>query len=308
MLSIIIPNKNSPVIHKTLDSLRHQTRDMSDVEVLVAGVDEPGLIVQDDLVQFIRTDRTTNAPTNRNVALRAARGDLFLFLDADCIAAPDWIERHLDRHRRGEQVVGGAVTFARGPYLTLADNLSAFHDLLSFTRPGPRPYLVTANMSVRREVVERAGLMDESLDRADDLDWMARFRALGYTLYFDPRAIIVHEPPRHTWREVMAHWTGDARDTLRVRLRYRHLLNTPRLAAFRSIFLWGAPAVAAWATARTFAHSGTWRYLHTLPVVYLTKLAWCWAAFWDFDETPGIFKVEFLETGARRQCAVSAAH
>ncbi len=50
MLSIIIRNKNSPVIHKTLDSLRHQTWDMSDAEVLVAGVDEPGLIVQDDLV------------------------------------------------------------------------------------------------------------------------------------------------------------------------------------------------------------------------------------------------------------------
>jgi glycosyltransferase involved in cell wall biosynthesis len=281
MLSIIIPNKNSPVIHKTLDSLRHQTRDMSDAEVLVVGVDEPGLVVQDDLVRFIPTTGAANAALNRNLAMQEARGDLFLFLDADCIAAPDWVERHIACHRRGEQVVGGAVTFAQRPYLTLADNLSAFHDLLPFTAAGPRPYVATANASVRREVVEHAGLMEESLDRGHDLDWTVRFRLLGYTLHFEPRALVVHDPPRHTWREVLAHWTDDAPGTLTVRLRYRELLNTPRLAAHRSVFLWGAPAVAAWATARTFAHPGTWRYLHTLPVVYLTKLAWCWAAFWD---------------------------
>lgn len=282
MLSIIIPNKNSPVIHQTLDSLRRQTRDMSDAEVLVVGVDEPGLIVQDDLVRFILTDRMTNAATNRNIALRVARGDLFLFLDADCIAAPDWVERHLARHRQGNKVVGGAVTFAHRPYLTLADNLSAFHDLLPFTRAGPRPFVATANSSVRREVVERAGLMEESLDRAHDLDWTVRFRSLGYTLYFEPHAVVVHDPPRHTWREVLAHWTDDAPGTLYVRLYYRELLNTPRLASRRGMFLWGAPLVAAWATARTFSHPGTWRYAHTLPVVYLTKLAWCWAAFRHF--------------------------
>jgi glycosyltransferase involved in cell wall biosynthesis len=282
MLSIIIPNLNSPVIHHTLDSLRGQNRDMSDAEVLVVGVDEPGLIVQDGLVQFMLTDRSLNGAVKRNLAMQRARGDLFLFLDADCIAAPDWVERHLACHRQGKKIVGGAVTFAHRPYLTLADNLSAFHDLMTFTKAGPRPYLATANMSLRREVIERAGLMEESLDRAHDLDWTARFRALGYTLYFEPRAVVLHDPPRNTWRTVMAHWTDDAPDTLQVRLRYRDLLDTPRLASHRSVFLWGAPAVAAWATARTFSHPGTWRYLHTLPVVYVTKLAWCWSAFWNF--------------------------
>jgi glycosyltransferase involved in cell wall biosynthesis len=281
-VTVIIPNQNSPVIGRTLDSLRRQTVDLSAMEVLVVGVDDAGLVNADELVSFIPADRGTNAAHKRNVALRIAQGDPLLFLDADCIAAPDWAERHLVRHQSGEQVVGGAVTFARRPYLTLADNLSAFHDLLPFTAAGPRPYLATANLSVRRAAVERVGLMDESLDRAHDLAWTVRLRSLGYTLMFEPRAVVTHEPPRHAWRAVMAHWTGDARDTLRVRLRYRHLLNTPRLSAYRSAFLWGAPAIAAWATVRTFSHRGTWSYLHTLPIVYLTKLAWCWAAFRDY--------------------------
>lgn len=280
-VSVIVPNQNSPVIGRTLDSLRRQTTELSVMEVLVVGAD-PGLVSEDELVRFIPADQRTNAAHKRNLALKAAKGELFLFLDADCIAAPDWAERHLACHQRGEQVVGGAVTFARRPYVTLADNLSAFHDLLPSTPAGPRPYLATANLSVQRAAAERVGPMDESLERAHDLAWTVRLRSLGYTLTFEPRAVVIHDPPRLTWRSVMDHWTGDARDTLRVRLRYCRLLNTPRLAGHRSAFLWGAPAVAAWATIRTFSHRGSWSYLHTLPAVYLTKMAWCWAAFRDF--------------------------
>jgi hypothetical protein len=70
---------------------------------------------------------------------------------------------------------------------------------------------------------------------------------------------------------------------LSVRLRYACLLRTPRLARHRSIFLWGAPFVAAWATARSFDHSKILRQCwHTLPLVYLTKLGWCWGAFRNF--------------------------
>jgi hypothetical protein len=55
------------------------------------------------------------------------------------------------------------------------------------------------------------------------------------------------------------------------------------MAKYRSVFLWGAPLVAAWATARNFGHPEMLRrYWHTLPMVYLTKLAWCWGAFRDF--------------------------
>jgi GT2 family glycosyltransferase len=273
---------NSPIIHLTLESLKNQTHGLSDVEILVVGVDEPGLVVPDHVVRFIPTSLGANAAANRNIGMVAARGSLFLFLDADCIAAPGWIEKHLARHQQGELVVGGAVTFDAHNYLTLSDNVSAFHDLMPSTHEGLRPYLVTANMSVSRKVVERVGGMDESLDRAHDLDWTVRFRLAGYRLYFDPGPIVVHNPPRHTLLAVLAHWTDDAPYTLRVRLRHRQALSTPKLAAHRWCLFWGSPAIAAWATIRTFSHPGMRHYLRTLPFVYVTKLAWCWGAFTRF--------------------------
>jgi len=290
--SIIIPNLNSPVIGRVLEALHRQSTGLERVEILVVGADAPGLVVEDPWVRFLSTGRAANAPTNRNVGMQEARGELFLFLDADCIPEPDWLRAHRDRHAAGEQVVGGAVTFGRTNYLQLADNVSAFYELLPFTCEGQRPYLCTANLSVRRAVVEKAGRMDERLDRADDLEWTVRFRAHGYRLYFDPRARIYHDPPRRTMRAVWPHWTEDARDTLAVRLRYRDALGTPRLAGQRWFLLVAAPFIALWATARTFRSWRTWQYGHTLPLVYLTKLAWCWGAFRYFARATALARGE----------------
>lgn len=282
-ISIIIPNTNSLLIQQLLDALRHQTASRLATEVLVVGVDEPGLVIEDELVRFIPTAPLACASDKRNLGMLEAQGNIFVFLDDDCLPAPDWLQRHLNRHRQGEKIVGGAVTFGSRHYLQLADNVSAFHDLLPFMPEGPRPYLATANLSVSRDAVDRAGKMEKGKNRAEDLEWTQRFRSLGYRLYFEPRALVFHDPARHTAPTIWRHWTDDAPDTLRVRLCYADLLQTPRLACRRWIYLWGAPLVAAWATARTF-----WppeilrRYWHTLPVVYLTKLAWCWGAYRNF--------------------------
>jgi glycosyltransferase involved in cell wall biosynthesis len=282
--SIIIPDTNSWLMNDILYNLRRQTVDLSQAEVLVVGTDEPGLVTEDELVRFIPTDASrSHASDKRNLGMREARGDLFLFLDDDCIPALDWVEFHLWRHEAGEKVVGGAVTFGTDNYLQLTDNVSAFHDLLPFTASGYRTYLCTSNLSVRREVVDRVGNMMAHKSRAEDLEWTVRFRKAGYRLYFESQALIFHDPARKTPRNVWQHWIQDAPDTLRVRLKYSTLLGTPTLARYRFLFLIAAPLIAAWATGRTFAQLTTLRqYGYTLPLVYLTKLIWCLGAFCHF--------------------------
>ena len=285
LVSVIIPDTNSVMIGAIVKRLKGQTAVESICEVLIAGSDEPGLVVQDGLVRFVETAQGTFAAAKRNIGMRLAQGDIFAFLDDDCLPAPDWLERLLYWHGQGELIVGGSVTFGCEHYLQLGDNVSAFHDLLPSTRAGARPYLVTANLSVRREVVEAAGAMQVEYKRADDLEWTARFRQHGYRLYFAPDAVVWHDPPRRSLASVWRHWVDDAPDTLHVRLRYRKMLNTPRAAQWRWMYLWGAAFVAAWATGRTFAHPRALaRYWQTLPLVYLTKLVWCWSAYRSFNE------------------------
>jgi hypothetical protein len=285
-LSIIIPNTDSPLIGTIVQALRCQTIDMSAAEILIVGTDALGLVTEDELVRLIPTTRLACASDKRNIGMQEAQGIILFFLDDDCVPASNWVECHLRRHDQGEFVVGGSITFGSQNYLQLADNVSAFHDLLPFMPEGPRSYLATANLSVSRIVVEQAGQMLKGLNRAEDLEWTVRFRSLGYRLYFDPQAVIFHDPLRRTFATVWRHWVTDAHDTLRIRLNYSMLLQTPRLAHYRWPYLWGAPLIAAWATAYTFGHPLIrTQYWYTLPLVYLTKLAWCWGAFRFFPSS-----------------------
>lgn len=284
-VSIIIPVLNSPLIGTVCCGLMEQLRDDDNAEIVIVGVDDHNLIPEDARIRFIATDRLTNAAVKRNIGMIKAKGELFLFLDSDCLPKAGWIQEHLVRHAAGETVVGGAISFGRQNYFQSADNVSAFHDLLPHTPRGSRPYLATANLSVRRGVVDEVGLMEPTLDRAHDLDWTVRMRAQGHNLYFQPSAIVHHDPPRRHFAAVWRHWTEDAPDTLRVRQRYPELLATPKLAYRRWPFLWLSPLVAAWATARTFADRRTSASLWpTLPLVYLTKLAWCWSAYRHYPQ------------------------
>src|SRR5512141_1411815 len=115
-VSIIIPSLNSRTIRGVVDALHAQTCANAIAEILVVGLDEPNVIQTDPRVRFISTDRPVCAAAARNLGLRSARSDVLIVLDADVFPAPDWLARLLDDYARGQQVIGGGVTFERGNY------------------------------------------------------------------------------------------------------------------------------------------------------------------------------------------------
>jgi GT2 family glycosyltransferase len=282
--SIIIPDTDSTRMGRILEALKNQSVDLSQGEIIVVGSDKPDLVVRDNHVRFIQTSEEDSfASDKRNIGMRAAKGDVFLFHDDDCVPNWDWIEGHLRWQERGEKIVGGSVAFPRGNYLQLADNLSAFHFMTPTTQSGYRTYLCTSNLSIHRSVLDQVGEMHPHQNRADDLEWTLRMRSLGFPLYFDPQIVVLHDPERTSFAQVWRHWIVDAPPTLAVRLRYAQLLGTPPLASCRPVYLWGSPFVAAWATWRTFSNRNNLiSYWHTMPLVYLTKLVWCWSAYRNF--------------------------
>src|SRR5690348_10178397 len=92
-VSIIIPDINSLAIGAIVQRLKTQTAVASICDVIIVGSDEPGLVVQDGTVRFVQTAPGTFAATKRNIGMRLAQGDIFAFLDDDCLPAPDWLER-----------------------------------------------------------------------------------------------------------------------------------------------------------------------------------------------------------------------
>jgi GT2 family glycosyltransferase len=277
-VSVIIPSLNAPTLGRTLTAVAGQTEPPG--EVIVVGRDEAGTLAGFPDVRFIDTGAPVCAARARNLGLLAAGGELFLLLDADCIPRTDWLARHLARHRASEQVVGGAVALKGSNYWAQSDNVSMFHEFVPQHPPGSRFLLPTLNLSLRREVFKTVGGMDETFPgaAAEDADWTIRIRRAGYRLYFDPSAVVAHAPARTTWGDVVRHWHNLGHNAVRVRLRYAEEFGTPAGARRAGWWRLLSPAIAARVTAGIYANRFLWSQWPSLPVVYATKIIYCFGA------------------------------
>jgi glycosyltransferase involved in cell wall biosynthesis len=283
-VSVIIPTLNDPLIEKVVAGVLAQLD--NDDELIVVGKDEQNRIPRSDRVRFLDSGQAVTAPVSRNLGIQAAQGHVLVFIDSDCIPQAGWLEGLLRRLAAGEDVVIGSVLSPTDNYWVLAYNISLFHEFMAFALPGPRRYLPTLNLAVRREVVTRVGLMDETLPRGQDIDWGIRMAQAGYRLYFEPSAAILHCPARTDPGTVWHYSVRTGRNLSRVRLRYADYYRTPAILANPTWVRLFSPLVAAYATSRIFLRAPTlWRYIHTFPAIYGTKIAWCLGAAQQAEET-----------------------
>jgi len=278
-VSVIIPNLNSNVIDKTLESIFAQTSFNSIAEILVIGMDQPGLVVERGPVHFVSTECPVTAPVARNIGIRQARGTCFVFIDADCIAEPGWLEALLAAQDNGCKVVGGSVSLEADDYWRLCYNLTMFHEFLTTAPAGERYNLGTLNLCISREVIERVGLLDERLARGQDTEWTLRMRRHGYRLHFVPEAVVRHLPEVAGLSKIASLWYRSGFFNAQIRQRYRDIVPPPPFYDSPVLLRLLSPAVGAAVTVRIFVRSPhLLRYAHTIPVVFLTKVAWCLGA------------------------------
>lgn len=274
-VSIIIPNLNSPLVGRTITALKAQGAGPP-AEIIVVGLDGPGLIKEDEQVRFISTGRPVGPATARNIGLGRAKGECLFFIDADCIPAADWLAQLLPYLEQEVCAVGGAVAFGRENLWALADNLASFHEYLPSRKAGPRPYLPTINLGVRREAVAAVGGFDESLPTAEDLDFTVRLYRRGYRLYFIPSAVVHHAPGRRSLGALLSHAFTSGGNSVRVRWRYPEVFGMPAFARRPLWLALAAPAVAAQVVLKMcWEDREVLKYWPALPLVYLAKLAWC---------------------------------
>lgn len=279
-VSVIIPNLNSPVVDRTLAALRGQDFDLSGVEVLVVGLDEPGLVQEDDLVSSISTVKPAPPGAARNIGVRESNGDLLCFTDADCVPHSCWLRTLSTCFDDPEStVVGGGVAFPPDNYWRLADNISTFHPYLHTSQPGTREQLPSLNLSIQRRAWGEVGPFDERYSTAgEDVDWTTRARLAGHTLRFEPRAVVTHLPQRSTFVDLWRHAVGFGQYSVKLDSRYQGARWRPFVLKHWLLTLLAAPIMAGWVTARAFSQRSMLRYAHTIPAVFLAKIGWCWGA------------------------------
>jgi GT2 family glycosyltransferase len=213
----------------------------------------------------------------RNMGLEVSAGNYILFTDDDCIPSQDWIERMIAALAHAF-IVAGAVASTTSSYFRLCHNISQFYPFMPEQKTRFIEFIAGANMGFERSVLDELKGFQKS-KRAEDMDFVIRAREKGYRPFFVPDAIVTHDPDRTTLGEIMKYSAMHAAETICLRNEYRHVLKTPFILRSPVLILASAPIIALKVTAGIYLRNLKFaKFLHTLPIVFLLKLAWCWGA------------------------------
>jgi GT2 family glycosyltransferase len=205
-VAVIIPHYNDPErLMRCLGALVPQAD--ADVEIVV--VDNASTVdlspVRDVFsdVRFV-TEPTSGAGPARNRGVAETAAPWLMFIDADCLPAPDWLAVGR-RIAKEDTIIGGQVNvFHETP--PPRSGAEAFEQVFAFkmqaylTRDG---FLGAGSLVTSRAVFEDVGGFRPAV--SEDKEWSQRATTTGYTLAFDDSFVVAH-PSRQDWATLRNKW------------------------------------------------------------------------------------------------------
>ena len=143
-------------------------------------------------LRCLANETNLGANRSRNRGIQAAEGSLCAFLDSDCIARPDWIEK----------LVAGFTSERVAAVTGVVEELPPRNIFELMYRGTSRVYakteatrLVAGNMCLRRELLLVHPLDEDLKYGCDEEGIYLRLRAAGYEQRLAPDAVVRHEHP-----------------------------------------------------------------------------------------------------------------
>jgi glycosyltransferase involved in cell wall biosynthesis len=204
-ISVIIPHYDDPVrLDRCLTSLDRQSVDRSRFEIIVADNRSP---IGEAAVAAAIARRATlviadekGAGPARNAAVAASTGRILAFIDADCVADPDWLAAGAAALADHDLVGGRMIVFTEsGDRPSAAE---AFELVFAFQNEAyvrDKGFSVTANLFTTRAVFDAVGLFRNGV--SEDADWCHRARDMGYRIGYAADAKVSH-PARTDWPQL----------------------------------------------------------------------------------------------------------
>lgn len=236
-ISVIIPHLNTPdMLARCLQSVIDQRLDHGTMEVIVV---DNGSRLGVDLATFPQV-RILHEPEPgpglaRNRGIVAAGAPVLAFIDADCRAAPGWLQAAVAAVETGGDlaITGGdiRIDFVAPDAMT---GIEAYEAVFGFRQQmyiEAKHFSVTANLAMASGVPALVGAFG-GIDIAEDLDWGQRAHRLGLETRYIP-AMLVYHPARPDFEALVRKW----------RRHVRHDWNE-HLTARRPAWRWRARAVA----------------------------------------------------------------
>ncbi len=204
--AVIIPHYNDvDRLTRCLDALMQNDRTGVEIVVVDNGSTQTLEHVHGSFpdVRFL-TEAEKGAAAARNRGVRETTAPLLFFIDADCVAARDWLSTARDIAPEADLIGGRVDVFDETPpprsgaeafEAVFAFNFKNYIEVQGFSGAG--------NLVTRRDVFEDVGEFQGGV--SEDLDWSKRAVSMGYKLVYRDDLVVGH-PSRSDWAALRHKW------------------------------------------------------------------------------------------------------
>jgi cellulose synthase/poly-beta-1,6-N-acetylglucosamine synthase-like glycosyltransferase len=196
-VSVIVPVRDGEdTIAGCLDAILAADYPPDRREVLVVdngSGDGTAALIQARPVRYLE-EAKRGVSNARNRGIAESRGEILAFIDADCVAEPQWLSE-LVRPFDDPEVGAVSGDLQHVPPSTPAERQAArlLGNWQRFAFNSNPAYPITANAAYRRDVIERIGGFDPHMTRAQDVELGLRFRERSdLRLAYAERATVRH--------------------------------------------------------------------------------------------------------------------
>ena len=205
--TIIIPVYNDYArLNQCLAALGSQSFPKEDFEIIVVdnseSSDPNSVICRAANCRFIRETKG-GSYTARNLGLQFATGDIVAFTDSDCIPDRDWLGNAYNFMRNTNcDLLGGKVDIFKDPagsdLIYRYEKHTAFRQLRSVEKG----LGVTANLFMKRSVIDVCGNFDDSLYSGADWQFTRKCVEQGFLFMYSDNVKVLH-PSRRSFSSFM---------------------------------------------------------------------------------------------------------
>lgn len=166
-------------------------------------------------VVSIRSEENGGFSGGNNIGIRAAKGKYIFLINNDTYIESDILRPLIERLESNSKIGGVSpkIRFAFSPQniqfagFTPLTRITLRNDMLgygcpdngTFDYPHPTPYLHGAAMLIKREVIEKVGMMPELFFLYyEELDWSTHMTRAGYELWYEPTCTVYHKESQST--------------------------------------------------------------------------------------------------------------
>ena len=222
-ISVITVNYNGMKdTEELIKSLRDHLASLS-FEIIV--VDNASCVNEAELLQnknpdiiTIRSEVNLGFSGGNNLGIRQAKGKYIFLLNNDTYIEEDTFHYLIETLERDTNigVVSPKIRFSFPPHhiqfagylplsrITLRNELIGFgeEDNGQYNQSARTPYCHGAAIMLKKEVVEKVGLMPEIYFLYyEELDWCTQIANAGYELWYDPRCTVFHKESQSTGQQ-----------------------------------------------------------------------------------------------------------